>query len=220
MKNVRISFEKGEEIRYISHLDILRTFHRILRRSGLPIAYSEGFNPHPQTSFALPLSLGATGEREYIDLKLTEDFSKEEIIKMLNDAAPAGFTVKEAGEPALPFAGIERADYTVELLTERGEEDFEIIKNLLRKSEIIVSKKSKKGIKEVNIADMIHSYEVSLVEGNMVHFKLTVSAGSTVNLNPALVVSAFEAEGAQIKSSRVHRKGLYKEKAGDLLKNV
>ena len=73
-KNMRIiaRFEKGEAVRFVSHLDIQRTFQRAFRRANIPLAYSQGFNPHPQLSFATALSLGYTSEAEWFDVKLAE----------------------------------------------------------------------------------------------------------------------------------------------------
>ena len=68
-----IKFSKGEGIKFISHLDLMRTIQRIIRRSGVPIEYSKGFNPHMALSLAQPLSVGVYSDGEYMDIVLTEE---------------------------------------------------------------------------------------------------------------------------------------------------
>lgn len=70
LSRIRIKYIKGEQVKYISHLDILRTLNRVLKRAELPVAYSQGYNPHPLVSFGLPLSVGVTSEAEYADIDL------------------------------------------------------------------------------------------------------------------------------------------------------
>ena len=71
MQRIRIKFNRGEEIKFISHLDITRLWERALRRAGVPLAYSQGFSPHPQLSFAVPLAVGMTSEAELLDIFFT-----------------------------------------------------------------------------------------------------------------------------------------------------
>ncbi|MCJ7497932.1 MAG: TIGR03960 family B12-binding radical SAM protein, partial [candidate division Zixibacteria bacterium] len=91
---IRLKWSKDEEVRFTSHLDVLRTFERAIRRSGIPIAYSEGFHPHPKIAFGPPLPLGFISEAEYLDLQLAEPFSNEFLLK-LNKTLPQGFKILE-----------------------------------------------------------------------------------------------------------------------------
>ena len=84
-----IKFTKEPNIKFISHLDVLRTIQRNIRRADLPIEYSQGFNPHMATSIAQPLSVGVYSSGEYMDMVLTREMNEEEIIKRLNETAPA-----------------------------------------------------------------------------------------------------------------------------------
>ena len=84
----RFKFSKGEGVKFIGHLDVLKAFQRALKRADLPIAYSQGFNPHQLISFASPLSLGYTSEGEYGDFKLTEFVKSEIVMEKLNNALP------------------------------------------------------------------------------------------------------------------------------------
>ncbi len=91
-------FNKGESVRFVSHLDIQRLFQRAFRRAGIPLAYSQGFNPHPLLSFATALSVGYTSDGEWLDIKLAEPLSAEDFITAVNSALPEGFRILEAVE--------------------------------------------------------------------------------------------------------------------------
>ena len=98
-----IKFTKESHIKFISHLDLMRTIQRIIRRAGLPIQYSKGFNPHMDLSIAQPLSVGIYSSGEYMDIVLTEEIEELDIVNKLNKSAPSGIKViKAVGIPLLP----------------------------------------------------------------------------------------------------------------------
>ena len=107
MKNVRVWFEKKGAARYISHLDLTRNMARGLKLSGLPVWYTEGFNPRIYMTYAMPLSLGVCGERECMDIRLTEEVPYSELTVRLNTCLPRGLRALEAGEPAGKFEEIQ-----------------------------------------------------------------------------------------------------------------
>ena len=82
---VRIRFSKTGRARYISHLDLNRTMTRAVRRAGLPIWYTEGFNPKPKITFAAPLSIGTESMCEFMDIRLTEKMPAEEAMRRRGD---------------------------------------------------------------------------------------------------------------------------------------
>ena len=88
MATARMKFSKGEEVKYISHLDLQRTFQRALRRADIQIAYSQGFNPHPKLSFAMALAVGMTSEGEYVDVELAHPIDAKEMKERLNNLYP------------------------------------------------------------------------------------------------------------------------------------
>jgi len=96
MYKFRLRFSKTGSLRFIGHLDFLRIFQQMIRRAGLPIAYSKGFNPHQQLSFALPLPLGMTSINDYADITLATGIPPLEIVKTLNVAAPQGLHIHAA----------------------------------------------------------------------------------------------------------------------------
>jgi radical SAM-linked protein len=118
---IRIVFAKTEAMRYTSHLDLYRTWERTLRRAGLPMVYSQGYNPRPRIQLAAALPLGFTGQSELIDVWLADDaLLLEEIQDELDRALPPGLSILEVypvdpGEPALQTV-IDQAEYEVLIL--------------------------------------------------------------------------------------------------------
>lgn len=114
-QRLRITFSKGENLRYISHLDLARTWERALRRAGLPLLYSRGFNPRPKIVFASALPLGCTGGEEVMDVVLSEPIPPRRLLHGLPARLPNGLTVTDvtpvhARAPALPTQ-VHGADY-------------------------------------------------------------------------------------------------------------
>lgn len=97
-QRIRIIFSKGEDIRYISHLDMMRLWKRALRRANVPLAYSQGFNPQPKISIAAPLPVGFTGEEEVMDIILERPVSLTGFAKSVKKELPPGISLKEVRE--------------------------------------------------------------------------------------------------------------------------
>lgn len=98
MKKLRLALHKGEELRFLSHLDYAQAVERMIRRAGIKMAYSEGFNPHMKISFSSALALGVTAAAEYIDMDVLEEDTLESIMDRLNRVAPPGLEVIDGKE--------------------------------------------------------------------------------------------------------------------------
>jgi len=158
---IRVCFSRGEEVKYISHLDMVKVFERAQRRAGIPIAYSQGFNPHPQMVFGLPLSVGVTSQAEYADFEFTEQLDPKEFAERLNKALPKGLKildVKARQSKENIMASIGAASYDV-LLSSVEKTPTELLKKsieeFMQKQCIIVKKEGKHGSKDVDIRQMI-----------------------------------------------------------------
>ena len=163
LKNVRIWFKKDYECRYISHLDLNRCMLRALHKSKIPIWHTEGFNPHPFATFPLPLSLGFRGINECMDVKLEDDdYSFEEIKQNLNACLPRGLRVFDVTEPIMKAGKIAFASFTVKLSGDRlrSSEICAALSELLSQDSIEIEKKSKKGMKTVDIKQGVKKYEI------------------------------------------------------------
>lgn len=191
MIRVRATFEKKGRAKYISHLDLNRCMLRTFRRSRLPIWYTEGFNPHPYYSFALALSLGFESSCEIMDFNLNEDVPFDEVRDRLNAVMPEGMRVVKVAEQVQKITAIAKAEYAFSLVSDDADGLFEAVQNLLAQPEILIEKKTKKGIKTVDIKpDM----EVLSCEknGNSVDISMYLPAGTQTNYNPTLFMEALK----------------------------
>lgn len=203
IKTVRIFFSKSGRAIYISHLDLMRAMTRAFFRSGLPVWYTQGFHPHLYITFALPLSLGTTGLCESMDVRLLEEVSDDEIISRLNTALPEGLHAVSAGEPVMEPKEIMWADYHVHLrcTISEGQEALERFSVL---EEIPMQKRSKKGIKTVDIKPMLQILSVKEQSDGLL-LTMRCRAGVEINLNPTLALDAlaeltsFKADWATIE---------------------
>lgn len=189
MKDYRIVFEKRGRVKYISHLDLNRCMLRAVRRSGLPAWYTEGFHPHMYLMFPLALSLGAESTCEVMDLRLTEEVPPEEILNRLNPALPEGLRAYEVREPKHVTQDIGSAAYEITLV---GEELAPRWEAFLAQEQILTEKKTKKGMKEIDIKPLI-SVESAAAEGDALHLTMRLPAGNEGNLNVSVVTDAFAA---------------------------
>ena len=123
MQRMRVTFARGDGIKYISHLDIMRLWERALRRADIPLAYSEGFNPHPRLSLAAPLAVGMTSEAELMDVFLSKRISPFFFLKSTEYQMPPGIDVTEVCEVNLALPSLQSqiryAEYKVTIETQR-----------------------------------------------------------------------------------------------------
>ncbi len=216
MMNVRIQFSKGYEVKYVSHLDLMRTFNRLLMRSGLPVSYTQGFNPHIILTFAQPLSVGVTSDGEYAEFQLDEPCTTDEIKEKLNKVAPQGIEILKVTDCREPkFKDLHAAVYEVALQCNQSKET---LLHVLQQEEITVEKKTKKGMKDVNIKPLIFAYDIEEGQEGLV-LQLTLASGSEQNLNPDLLLKAFEKHipGFQIAYKSVHRQKLLTKEKQELI---
>ena len=200
---------------YVSHLDINRMMTRAVRRAELPMWYTEGFNPHPYIAFALPLSLGQSSRCEFMDIKIETDMTNEEIKNRLSDVMPTGIEILDVKDPDHNINEITAAQYEVKLEFKTDEDAkhyYEKASELLAGSELTAEKMGKKGhrkvLKQVNLAEQIYEKNITL-DGNFVCFDLTVAAGNTVNLNPALLTETLSKNiGTDFDFQYIMRKGI------------
>lgn len=174
LNNIRIKFIRGENVKFISHLDLMQVFERALRRAHLPIAYSQGFNPHPHIVFGLPLSVGVTSQAEYADFELMKTVTPENFLERLNGELPEGLKIltaasKESKDNVMATIGAASYEILVSTVSKTGKSELEeSMKRLLQESEIIVKKEGKKGVKDVNIKSMILKLELNDLNGQTV----------------------------------------------------
>ncbi len=128
MYRLRIRFKRGEEVKYISHLDLIRLWQRALHRAGIPLAYSEGFSPHPRISLAAPLAIGVTGEAELMDIVLRKWASPHFFTAAISRTLPPGIEILQVNliapnQPSLQ-SQVRYAEYAVTIETPQEPEEI------------------------------------------------------------------------------------------------
>ena len=210
MKNVRIWFKKDDECRYISHLDLNRCVLRALHKSKIPVWHTEGFNPHPFATFPLPLSLGFRGINECMDIRLVDEISDEKLIADFNACMPAGVRAFTVTEPIMKAGKIAYARFNIKISSDdmNSRKVYEELTKLLSSKEIMIEKRTKSGIKTVDLKKSIKTYELKEMF-DFAELDIVLSAGSTDNANPNLIITALEKQTEKSFYADITRIDLY-----------
>lgn len=204
MKSVRLWFKKDGLAVYISHLDMNRCMTRAVRRAEIPLWYTEGFNPHPYMTFLMPLPLGQTGLREPLDIRIEGEMTFSEVKKRLNSVMPEGIEIVDVAKPEHKPNEIAAAEYEIDAWFKSSGDaaDFAGKAGRIISSGILnAEKRSKKGIKTVNLCELIRSFDIS-AEENKIFIKTVLAAGNTVNLNAELLLNALVSETSAEETDR------------------
>ena len=185
-----LRFGKNSRLRFVSHLDLQRFFQRALNRTGLPIAFSQGFNPHPVMTVAQPLPVGVTSETEYMKVGFVTDLDCDGIVSELNRCMPPGFTVYKAYKLSAKEVDLTKID-SAEYITETECAAHCDTGAFLEKTELIVPKKTKSGIKDSDIRPHIFELEDLGYENGIQRMRMVISCGSAYNLKPETVIDAM-----------------------------
>lgn len=192
MSKLRLLFKKEGRARYISHLDLMRTMQRVFRRADIALRHSEGFNPHPLMSIALPLSVGMESDCELIDIDILEDPGEPALLAALKPALPEGITVLRAYVPEKKFAGIALLSVAGTLCYDR-EATQALADSLLdyfSSETIIITKRSKKGMTDFDVIPCIDRISFTLETDGAVGVRAVITAQNP-SLNPELLVEAL-----------------------------
>jgi len=218
MAKLRLEITKGEEIRYISHLDYASAIQRAIIRIKLPVAYSEGFNPHMKLSFASALAVGVTSQAEYVDIECKEEIDLIQAIKILSATMPTGIVIKGAkyiqgNVPAL-MASVNLATYDVTVPLLAG--DVGIIEDSIRwfnnAETVFYTRESPKGKKEIEIKQYMAQAVAVETKEKAVRLTLEIKITPTGSIKPGEVLTALVAMfdlPVDIDNLLIHRTGLY-----------
>lgn len=220
-----IKYTKESELKFVSHLDLMRTIQRIIRRAKLPIEYSKGFNPHMSLSIAQPLSVGVYSSGEYLDAVFTKEVDENEILKDLNDNTVGGVKfisatkVIKKDEKKIPqaMAIIDGAKYIIKFKLKEGETvDFN---SLLGLEQWNILKKTKSGEKEVDIKPLVKEMKNRIEDGVLV-IETLLSCGSRENLGANLLGEFIKSHINAIKEDAfvdIQRVEMYALKEGKFI---
>lgn len=208
-----IKYTKENEIKFVAHLDLMRTLQKIIKRAGLPIEYSKGFNPHMAVSIAQPLSVGVHSNGEYMDVVLAQELDEEYIMVKMNENTPRGIKILDVvkvipveglKKPAQAMAIIDAAKYTINLkcmtdientidlksttdLKSTIEEDvLKAINSISESDEWNIIKKTKSGEKMVNIKPLVLKFDCN-VDNYILSISTLIACGSRDNLSARLL---------------------------------
>ncbi len=198
VETVRVVFTKTGRAKYISHLDLMRTMTRVLRRAGIPLWYTEGFSKHPYITFAAPLSLGFESDYETMDFRLEEPMSHEEIVARLNANMPQGIVVLSAATAVMKAGKItaSRWELCLPLATK------ERVEEVLAQDTIEVQKRTKKKtLKALDIKPFIRDMEMAQQEERLV-LTVTLPTGEQA-INPTLLLQAFGVDLCNVTVKRL-----------------
>ena len=195
MQRIRITFSKGPEVKFISHLDMMRCFERALRRSGIPISYSSGFNPRPAIAWGTPLQLGIESTCDTADLDIDGWLKPIDLKEKLNRALPKGFEVLEAkledpGARSLAST-LNRAEYSIEIEMDNPEKLRERIATILKMDRIEVEGKEK----TVDKKPLLHGLTLNK---DPLHIILTAEVGNRGTLKPKEILDLMP--GIKVKN--------------------
>lgn len=209
----RLLFSKTGRAKYISHLDLMRTFQRAFQRADLTIKHTEGFNPHPFISILLPLSLGFSSQCEILEFQLLDSISPDEVPARLNAVLPEGIAVERCYEGGRKAKEMALVDYRLTLEYDHGTPSgaVDAWQELLGRERLDVAKKSKKsktGETVVDIIPLVKSFAVT-EEKDALTVDAVISAQNP-GLNPQLLLTALEREYPDLAPDfvRYHRKAV------------
>ncbi len=209
---IRFQFQRGEELKFIGHLDILRLFERAFKRTELPVAYSKGYNPRPQIVFGQPMPLGLTSDGEFADIELIGNHNPEEIICKINSSLPPGIRVVYAREKinrSNLMGLIDAARYRIGFEAYKEFDINQMIENIQNSSVINVVKKTKSGEKEMNIRPFIYDLSGN-ADGGTGCFSVMLGAGQDNNIRPELFLTGLSLlSGIEFEIRSMHRLMLY-----------
>ncbi len=212
MRCVRVWFKKMGMSRYVSHLDLMRAMTRAVRRAKVPLWYTEGFNPHPYITFALPLSLGMESMCESMDMRIEGESTNEEIFEMLKGSMPPGIEIIGVRDPVYDPKKITFGEFDIFFDCQKGTEKLtKLIDEMLEGDELIVQKLGKKGrhkvLKDINLIEFIKEYKIGKF-GERVKLSVILPAGSTTNVNPSLLADEIQKRAGDTVSYTLVRKKL------------
>lgn len=181
-----LKYSRGAELKFISHLDTIRVFERAFRRAGLPVAFSEGFNPHPRFSIALPLALGHESLGELMELTLNKNLTPIEVKNRLNEVLPDGLKILEVNEYLDQRTLMSRVSKVVYRILLNYPQDFLYAqKEKLLKQNPQILKKTKRGEKLVEFWQAVTLLEV-VADG----IRVVINVGE-ISLRPEEIAKAF-----------------------------
>ena len=185
---VRLRFHKRGSLTFIAHLDLVRTLTKSIARAGIPVRYSEGFNPHPRLSFSSAMSIGLESDYELLDIRLTKTVDPALLMQAFNAALTEELQACEAYLPEAKFTDIAYSSYEIRILTDGASEALAETCQKALEGPVVVFKRSKSGDKDTDISEGIRAASVTYEDGAIV-IKTVLKADNAGFINPEYLVT-------------------------------
>lgn len=189
MQTIRVFFVKRDIAKYLSHLDLMRCFTRSVKRTGFPVWYTEGFNPHLYLMFPAPLSLGFESEYEVVDMRMEEEQDLGLFVEKLNEALPSGIHVLRAEPAVMSYKEVAYSRWEILL---RSGDIRQAVMGYLDQERIMVRRKNKKGVeREEDIKPLIRSVSVDYAD-ECLRMTCELASSPAIGLNPSLFLEGLQ----------------------------
>lgn len=218
MSRVLLKLKKGDEVKYLSHLDFVHAFELALRRAKIPVAYSEGFNPRPRMAFGSAIGVGVTSDDERILVELASPMAAYQVMEQMNSALPPGIRVLDAVEIAdgvkSPISEFNASRFRIDLASADGCDPSsveETISGILESNEVVVSRKRKEGIRQVDIRPHLLGARIvsDSAEGGA-SVQVDLASGDSGGASPRDFVQALQTRMPNLRMKRAHRMAQYR----------
>jgi radical SAM-linked protein len=212
----RLKYKRDKSVEYVAHLDTIQVFSRACRRAGIPVAYSQGFNPKPSMVFGAPAAMGMTSDSEIMDIELNTQMQCDELKATLNANLPSGFRVldcrlKETKSNIMAL--VKASSYEIKLSYETSYSRLKkVVEDIMTSTEVVVPKKTKSGINDTNIRNMIYYIQLKgQDEEQPASLSMMLTSGNEGSLKPELLMGAMNKIDPDLKAEirEVHRTGMY-----------
>jgi radical SAM-linked protein len=205
----RVRFRRGEEVKYISHLDLMRCWERALRRAGMALAYSEGHTPHPRLALAAPLAVGVTSSAELLDVFLTRPTATSELMRSVGEQLPAGIEIMEVVEVGLGLPSLQSevrwAGYRVEGPFDGAPEDVRsAVDRFLAAESIPWEHMREKQVRKYDIRALVRDLRADDAPQGSYALAMVLRCDNTATGRPEQVVAALSLPGPLV----IHRREL------------
>ncbi len=213
VQRLRVTFCRGEEVKYITHLDLMRFWERALRRAAIPLAYSEGYSPSPRISLAAPLPVGVTSSGELMDVYLSQRVTPYDFIKAVSQQLPAAMAISEVREVGLSLPSLQSqvrwSEYEVDVANERSGEDVqEALAQLLAAESLPWKHQRDKEMRRYDLRALVHDLWLESVGDGLCTLGMRLRTDSQGSGRAEQVAAAL---GFSEPPLRIHRRRLILE---------
>ena len=174
----RLVFSKKGRARFISHLDLMRTFSRIFKRAKIPVWYTQGFNPRLYIMFPLALPLGTESDVEIMDISLTQQLDNNELMHRVNEVMPEGMCINKVTAPVMSHKDIAASEYEIMLFYDSDSDMVQRFKEYLSQEKVIAKN-------DINLIEVKN-------DNGFLFIKLILPSGNDKNINTSVLVDSFE----------------------------